>query len=215
MNNLVKVMVVLAVILTASCSTTSVKEYAQERQTLFERQMEDGKDCSPEQSCLRDVLVSEPNLHNRKTKAAYNKEHKVVMKVIQSAKDCMAENHVWNEHGFPSKENCSELAEEKRLKAIGKGGVPKSAGLDVSSGRRTTGSGSSYTKVVVVRSSPWAYVPVYSPYRYRSYSTYGTYSYRRHYTTHRDYSTHRPPSVSAEFKHGRERMHRDFKDARR
>jgi len=213
MNISLKVMVVLAVVLTASCSTTSVKEYAQEQQTLFERQMEDSKDCSPDQSCLGDILVSEPDLHNHKTKAAYNKEHKVVMKVVQSVKDCMAENKVWNEHGFPSKENCSNLAEEKRNRAIGKGGVPKSAGLGVGSGRKTA-KGGSYTDVVVVRSSPWAYVPVYSPYGYRSYGAYGTYSYRRHYT-HRDYSTHRPPSVSSEFSHGRERMHNDFKNAHR
>lgn len=209
MKIIFELLVVLIVILTAGCSTTSIKEYAQESRTLFERQMEDGKDCSPKQSCLRDILVSKPNLNNHKTKAAYNKEHKVVMKVIQSVKDCKAENSVWNEHGFPSKENCSVLAEKKRKQAIGKGSnsVPKSTGLNIGTGRYNyTGS----NILIVEKRRPLVYV--YSPYRYSGYSSY----YRgRNYYSHRSFSTHRPLSVRSEFGYGRERMHNDFKNAHR
>jgi len=206
--NILKLLAVLVIILTnTACSTTSTKDYAQ---ALFERQMEDGKDCSPKQTCLRDVLVLDPDLSNHKTKAAYDKEHKVVMGVINDVNACKAGNLAWNDHGFPSSDNCSELAEEKRLKAIGKGEVPKSTGLNVGVDRYNY-SNSSVS--IFGRARPLVYV--YSPYRYGSVygSYYPTYYRNRNYYTHRDYSSHRPLSVSSEFSHGRERMHRDFKNA--
>jgi len=132
------------------------------------------------------------------------------MKVVQETKDCMAENFVWNEHGFPSKDNCSELAEEKRLRAIGKGGVPKATGLNVGVSRYNY-SNSSISVFGIAR--PLVYV--YSPYRSGYGSYYSTYYRNRSHYTHRDFSSHRPPSVSSEFSHGRERMHRDFKNAYR